>query len=185
MVRYLFVLRNDKLPQYDRFAVFILLLNLLVFLYVFIVIPEDPGRIIFLAGALLLLTAVIFSFYLLKHKNEKVVPVLKTGLVLSTIIWAMSKIYIAAAICLVLLTLYHMSRRQIALRVEDERLVYSSYPEKVISWNDLSNVILKDGLLTVDLKNNHIIQSEILRSTGDINEKEFNDFCSQRLASTG
>jgi Ca2+/Na+ antiporter len=76
MDRYHLVLRNDKLRQYDRFAVFILILNLLIFLYLFIVITETPGRIIFLLGTLLLIATVIFTLYLLKHNNEKVANVL-------------------------------------------------------------------------------------------------------------
>jgi hypothetical protein len=101
------------------------------------------------------------------------------------IVWIVSNYLFAAVICVILLVLYHLSRRIITLKVYDDRLVYSSYPEKVINWTELSNVVLKDVLLTVDLKDNHLIQSEILDPIGNLNEKEFNDFCSQKLASTG
>jgi hypothetical protein len=53
----------------------------------------------------------------------------------------------------------------------------------VITWQELNNVVLKDGLLTVDLKNNRIIQTEILNSQGDPSEAEFNEFCRQRMVS--
>ncbi len=51
-------------------------------------------------------------------------------------------------------------------------------------WNDLNNAILKDGILTIDFKNNKIIQQQIDELSASINEKEFNDFCKQQLATS-
>jgi hypothetical protein len=52
---------------------------------------------------------------------------------------------------------------------------------KLYSWQELSNVILKDNLLTLDFKNNKVLQLE-LDKTASPNEKQFNDFCSGKLA---
>ena len=58
------------------------------------------------------------------------------------------------------------------------------FPKRIIIWEELQNVILKDGLLTIDFKNNMIIQSEILPAESNfINEAEFNEFCRSRLES--
>ena len=48
-------------------------------------------------------------------------------------------------------------------------------------WKDISNVVLKDGILTIDLKNNKLIQSVISKESADINEREFNLFCKEQL----
>ncbi|MEO5892804.1 MAG: hypothetical protein ABIQ31_21320 [Ferruginibacter sp.] len=45
-------------------------------------------------------------------------------------------------------------------------------------WNEFSNIILKDNLLTIDFKNNKLIQVSIDESKMTIDEKEFNEFCS-------
>jgi hypothetical protein len=50
-----------------------------------------------------------------------------------------------------------------------------------VSWDEVNNVILKDGLLTIDFKNNKLFQHIILNSEEDISEKEFNEFCRQQL----
>ena len=55
------------------------------------------------------------------------------------------------------------------------------YLKKSVSWDQLSNVMLKDGLLTIDYRSNKIMQAEIVDLAGMINEKDFNEFCSQRL----
>jgi hypothetical protein len=45
----------------------------------------------------------------------------------------------------------------------------------------LNNAILKDGILTIDFKNNRVLQAEIEDRMNDVNEVEFNDFCRQQL----
>lgn len=45
-------------------------------------------------------------------------------------------------------------------------------------WNEFSNVVLKDSLLTLDFKNNKLLQLSIEETSSLIDEKAFNDFCS-------
>ena len=45
------------------------------------------------------------------------------------------------------------------------------------SWNEFSNIILKDGLLTLDFKNNKLIQVAIDEEKMTVDENEFNEFC--------
>lgn len=51
----------------------------------------------------------------------------------------------------------------------------STYP-----WNDFSNIILKDNLLTLDFKNNKVLQLELEENTA-IDENAFNDFCAGKI----
>lgn len=44
-------------------------------------------------------------------------------------------------------------------------------------WYELNNALVKDGLLTIDFKNNSILQAEILQN----DENEFNCFCQEQL----
>ena len=61
-----------------------------------------------------------------------------------------------------------------------DQIIYPSFPKRIIHWKELSNVILKDGLLTIDFKNNKIIQQSIMYADR-VNEKEFNEFCKKQL----
>jgi hypothetical protein len=47
-------------------------------------------------------------------------------------------------------------------------------------WNDFNNVVLKDNLLTLDFKNNKVLQLETEESTS-IDEKVFNTFCAGKI----
>lgn len=68
-----------------------------------------------------------------------------------------------------------------------ERSVYfTSYlievrkrPYKSYKWSDLQNVVLKDNMLTLDFKNNTLVQGEI---ESPIDENAFNTFAKEQLA---
>jgi hypothetical protein len=52
---------------------------------------------------------------------------------------------------------------------------------KRYDWNALQNVVLKDGLLTLDFKNNKLLQTPISIEHSKTDTKQFNDFCQERL----
>ncbi|MBX2934399.1 MAG: hypothetical protein KF825_09145 [Ferruginibacter sp.] len=49
------------------------------------------------------------------------------------------------------------------------------------SWPDIDNLVLKDGLLTVDFISNKLLQYEIDTDTNPVDENEFNRFCMLHL----
>ncbi len=53
--------------------------------------------------------------------------------------------------------------------------------EKLYTWADIQNLVLKDGLLTIDFTNNHILQTPITSKDKQIDERAFNQFCLQQL----
>lgn len=57
----------------------------------------------------------------------------------------------------------------------------TTFSARVVAWNQLNNVILRNDLLTVDFKNNKVLQLEILDNIPGIKEDEINGFCRNRL----
>ena len=57
----------------------------------------------------------------------------------------------------------------------------NSFPRKIYLWPDVKNVVLKDGLLTIDLKNNTLIQKQVNDPVEKEIEDEFNEFCKGQL----
>ncbi|MDQ6755472.1 MAG: hypothetical protein M3004_00900 [Bacteroidota bacterium] len=53
-----------------------------------------------------------------------------------------------------------------------------TYPYKRYKWADFTNVVLKDNILTLDLKTNKLFQREIETS---VNENVFNAFVNEQL----
>ena len=65
--------------------------------------------------------------------------------------------------------------------LDHEEIAFNSFPKKTYAWNEVSNVVLKDGLLTIDLKSNRLIQKEIDANISESDEQDFNDFCKNHL----
>lgn len=65
----------------------------------------------------------------------------------------------------------------------DDGIFFNTLPRKTLLWNDVANVIIKDGLITVDQKNNKLFQKEIEGYVTEETETEFNTFCRQKLGS--
>jgi hypothetical protein len=56
-------------------------------------------------------------------------------------------------------------------------VVFNNFPKKHFAWNKISNVVLKDGMLTIDYKNNKLLQKEVEEDVLPKIEKDFNEFC--------
>lgn len=63
-----------------------------------------------------------------------------------------------------------------------DRIVMNTLIKKKISWSELESVILKDGLLTLNFKNERILQKEVLDDNeSEAEAEEFNGYCRERL----
>lgn len=84
------------------------------------------------------------------------------------------------AIMIVLAIFYFIAKKKFIVTVQEDLIRYPSFPEKNISWNDITGIVLKDGLLTIDFKNNKLIQQYVDESDL-VNEGKFNEFCKNIL----
>lgn len=179
MEPFLFIIPNKKLKVYFVMALGIVVLNLIGgALMVLVRTTADlTANGIFWAGSVALLTAV---FFLLPPKRR--LGFAGTLILLLGIFWmsrGYSEIFFAN---LILWLLYSVSRRTLLIRVDAQAVTYPSFPKKEIPWAQLNQVILKDDILTIDLKNNKVYQHLIEYADNPVKEKEFNEFCSAQLA---
>lgn len=99
------------------------------------------------------------------------------------ILWISTACWWMSVINLVFLVLDTIARRKLVVKIFPDKIIYPSWPEKTIKWEELNNLVLKDSLLTIDFKNNKLLQQEIINGENeyDINEKEFNAFCKEMI----
>jgi hypothetical protein len=171
-------LKNDKLKLYNRLNLFIIIA--LTFLYIyfgFFAQKNTTNLFTKFTLALMVLVLVIWGYFQ-NTKDKKYFEVYIFSLVLG---WIWLKLYwLAGATFLLGILFSYASKRKIVFFSASD-IVYPSFPLKKINWGKLNNCLLKDGLLTIDFKNNKIIQQAIDESKTSVNEKEFNDFCQQQL----
>ena len=53
--------------------------------------------------------------------------------------------------------------------------------DRLVEWNELTNIIKKYDLLTIDFKNNKLLQVQVI-NMDHIDDDQFNWFCEQQLA---
>jgi hypothetical protein len=97
--------------------------------------------------------------------------------------WLNTAYWWVSGVNLIFLLLDTIARRELVVKFFPDKIIYPSWPVKTIKWEELNNLVLKDGLLTIDFKNNKLLQYEIINDENDldINEKEFNAFCREMI----
>ncbi|HEY4062199.1 MAG TPA: hypothetical protein VGM30_09880 [Puia sp.] len=88
-----------------------------------------------------------------------------------------------AAVFPLLAFLEHQTRRPMEVGFHYDRVVINTLVKERHAWREFNNIVLKDGLLTLDFKNNRLFQKEVVDDDDEDNadEEEFNAFCRDRL----
>lgn len=81
--------------------------------------------------------------------------------------------------------LEYQTKRPLEIGFDRDRVVINTLIRRQLAWSALNNVILKNGLLTLDFKNNRLLQREVAddEDDDDVDEEEFNAYCRDRLES--
>jgi hypothetical protein len=181
MKKYEIVLQNKKASIYSTISWLIIALNLLIFLYLGVTKLAEKFVNPLLGASLLVL---IFLFlFIVRRKEENKNRHFILSFIIIVLTWITMGFYLTAAINLILFFFQDITRRNLEISVAVDKITYPSFPKRTIHWNELSNLILKDGLLTIDFKNNKIIQQLIEMTEHPVDEKEFNDFCHEQQRS--
>lgn len=170
-------LKKERTGPYILLAKLILAVNLLFFLMHFFYTWKDLSTLWPLVIAIGIAAIVTLAG---KYTALNLPQTTMGALLLFCITMHLLLGYWWVAITLLLLTaLYRVAMRELVLKVSATHIDYPSFPRRAVNWSDLDNLILKDGLLTVDFRNNRVAQMEAI--PGNWNEKEFNEFCRLQL----
>jgi hypothetical protein len=180
MGEYHLTLKNEKARWYTTIGMITIITNTLIFLYYSF--SSSDSKIIISCGvcATIITGCFVLNAYLEKTGAGWKVEHYVLFLIL-TVQWIVLGHYEIAIMPILFSFLSRIAGRKLEVTIHRDRIAYPSFPLRNIMWADISNVILKDGILTIDLKNNKLIQQSIDEQQSRINEKEFNDFCNQQL----
>jgi hypothetical protein len=172
-------LKNVKLRSYHRISWILAFINIITQLFITFRSQYEQYKtfIIALLSATLLFLALAQQnkFISLRRKEYTLI----IYLVISGI-WLKLGLYWPIALNAFFYALYIYSIRKFEVVFMQDKIIYPSFPEKEILWSELQNIIAKDGILTIDFRNNRILQNEI-EDDDYFDEKQFNDFCREQL----
>lgn len=176
---YIVVCKKPEHKLVDGISQLMLLLAMIAFASS-VRVPLTSVKSIVLFCAIVGITGWLMYCYFKLRKDQT--PYFRIGLLLGAVGWAlqdgwqwMSIIYFIAA------ALEKQVKFPVEFAFDEKEIVVNSLPKKYYYWNELTNVVIKDGMLTIDLKNNRIIQKEIEDAGSATIENEFNEFCRQRI----
>ena len=177
------VLKNTKLKSYHVMGWIIASVSVItqIIMGFTLSLPEFiSNKLLPFIGVITTLVAYLqyrYKVYLASDYDQK--DTIITTMVWAAIVWTIWHFYWLAGITVVFLLLYIVSTRKFRVRFTKKSISYPSFPPKHITWSELQNVILKDGILTIDFKDNKLIQME----TEEVSfyEQEFNEFCREQL----
>ncbi|MFN5423030.1 MAG: hypothetical protein ACK5AO_07175 [bacterium] len=177
--QYVVVLKNNNKKLVEQTGWLFALFSLLLFSFT---LYQDPSNKVLYLFILLILSMALINVINRKQKRQmRFSPLLITagiGMLSSTDMPLIGIFLLVAAF---------VERRTSAKKeigFSDQGIQFNYNKQRKIKWIDLNNVVLRDDLLTIDLKNNSIIQVEVDDDEDadyEVGEDEFNDYCRTQL----
>lgn len=135
---------------------------------------DDYYLLNLLLFSLLLFVAIFMKLLLVKFRIKKFILLSIAAVVLFLATHSIA----FAAILMVYGYLVRFLNINPVIQVTKEGIrIKKLFSSSTYQWNEFSNIILKDDLLTLDFKNNKLIQVSIDENEPAVDEKEFNEFC--------
>ena len=180
MNKYSIILPDEKAGTYRQVTIFILLINFFVFAFIYLNSVDVHIRRLGFYGIVISFFSLVI-FLLLKYRKRETYRIEISFIILSAL-WFFLERYLLGLSILCFAVIGFYTKRKLEIIFLKDHIIYPSLPKKKISWSDVANVILKDGMLTIDLKSNKLIQVVIDKDPAlQINEREFNLFCKECL----
>ena len=174
---------NDKAATYNVVTFIIAIINLLALGFAVLNVQPGISRLIIWVG----LISAVFSLMVLglKKYNSRLTQVrTEPFFIICAISWLFSGNYLPGLFLMALALLGFITLNKKSVHFSEEGIKYPSFPARLIPWKDVDFVILKDDILTIDLKNNTLLQFTLEKNISSaINPEEFNNFCRGQLAS--
>lgn len=177
LFQYVLILKKEN-PESINYVSFLLCLLSLLFFVFYGYINNSVTSVLFWAGWILPVV-LIRTIWLKRKKNKRLTY--KYPLFVCGCLWLLvpGMRWIALLFILFIL-LDHQARQPLEIGISDENIVINTFFRKRYPWSAFSNVVLRDGLLTLDFTNNRVLQREII--SDGTNETEFNRFCREQLS---
>ncbi|MBL0056645.1 MAG: hypothetical protein IPP31_10760 [Chitinophagaceae bacterium] len=173
---YTIQVKNEKLTQYNRLGLFILLIHGFYFILYFIKTPSGVNYLALAGGILCAALGVVLNGSTAFREKKPVIPFAILYLVLSMAWFLLLNGWLGAALIL-LAILDQLVRKKPVFLFTREKIGLPFLTRSSARWEVLNQVILKDGILTLDFSNDHLFQAEVVETGTAIDEKVFNEFC--------
>ncbi len=170
MEKFEIILKNSKIKSFRRITLLLAVLNSLFFIY--FMFDDALRKTAMLSEGVIILFA-SYSFYKAKKAKQ---PFFLSEWVffLIMLLWIQFDNYWMASVSMILFLFCTAATDKLTFDFDLVLIKQKNFPWNKYSWDKMANVILKDNILTMDFRNNRVLQAEI--ENENIDEKDFNIF---------
>jgi hypothetical protein len=176
---YIIVCKSPDFKNVDRISQFMLFISLAGFSYsIFLGLYSKPA----------LLIAIMTSFtswwiFCLFQRRRGVIPYYRLGLLLASWGWFLQPNgLIISGVFLIAALFERQVKFPYEIAFDPAGIVINTFPKKHFPWALIQNAIIKDDIITIDFKNNKLIQKDINEPVTATITSEFNTFCAEQIA---
>lgn len=173
---FIIILKNERVASYHKLAYVFAGIQVAAFIFFLFY-----GKSLYTGIVGLVLTTIYFLLrrYLVKKGRQKYV-LDENIFLLFAAVWLWISV-VMAILMFVTALLYRYSIQEWKFIFKDDGVYKSFFPKKHHEWTAFFNIVLKDGMLTLDFSNNHLLQV-LAENSDEIDEHEFNVYVHQQLA---
>jgi hypothetical protein len=177
---YVVTLKRDKEKYIDLTSIFLCVISIISFLYV--QFYQQRFNLFFTIAAFILSAGLFINIFVIREKHN--IVRYKNWLILAGIFWiGMPFLPWFCIIYFLMALMEYQVKYPLEVGFSNDIIVINTVLRQKFSWNDFTNIMLKDGLLTMDFKNNRLLQKETVDDEDqyEADEEEFNEYCRLKL----
>lgn len=177
--QYVVTIKNQQTRYIDILGFLLSAVSALVFGYE--LLAAEQVSLAYLIGTVAILLVLGWNLYQSLRNKRKVYY--SRALLIAALVWMkMPYFQWLSFVFIILALLEYQAKYAVEIGFSDQEVVINTLIKKRFSWNQFSNIILKDGLLTMDFHSNKLLQREVEEDEeDDADEEEFNHYCKSRL----
>jgi hypothetical protein len=178
--KYVVVLKNLQNRYVDLTGLFLSIFS--IFCFARELTLDKKIGVVYLIGLVFVLGVIIYNLFQSYKYKRKVYYA--RALLIAALVWMKMPYWQWLAFVFIILALLeYQAKYAVEIGFSDEHVMINSFFKRKYSWSQFNNVVLKDGLLTLDFTNNRVLQREIEddEDDDDADEEEFNEYCQARI----
>jgi hypothetical protein len=178
--QYVVTIKNQHNRYIDLLGVLLSVFSVACFSFEFIKSLQSGNvSLAYPLGVVFVAIVVIWNLY--HSKNRKVYY--SRALLIAALVWMkMPYFQWLVFLFIILALLEYQAKYAIEIGFSDNEVIINSLFKKRYQWSQFSNIVLRDGLLTLDFTNNRILQREVEDDDEpEADEDEFNEYCRRQL----
>lgn len=177
---YVVTLKNQQTRYIDIVGFLLSVISVLFFVQE--MINSDHVGLAYLLGSIFIIAVLSWNIYQAKYHQRKVYY--SRALLIAALVWMKMPFFQWLSFVFIILALLeYQAKYSVEIGFSDKEIILNTFFKKRYHWKQFSNVVLKDGILTLDFTNNKVLQREIEDDEDDdAGEEEFNNYCRSQLA---